>query len=146
MMRKEPATRGEIYIVDHDPVVRDMLSIALSREGYDVVCFADGPSLMAAARSRVPACVLIELNIPGKSGLDVLKELHADNYPAPILMVSGEGNIATAVDAVKHGAFDFIEKPLRGPDLVARLTAAIDSLSAGRRRKACRMNFLDTID
>jgi FixJ family two-component response regulator len=75
---------------------------------------------------------LIDLNIPGKSGLDVLKELHADRYPAPILMISGGGDIATAVDAVKHGAFDFIEKPFRGPDVVARLTAAIDALPGQR--------------
>jgi FixJ family two-component response regulator len=131
-MKKEPATRGEIYVVDDDPVVRDMLSIVLSREGYDVVCFADGPSLMAATRSSVPVCILIDLNIPGKSGIDVLKELYAGNYPAPILMISGEGDIATAVCAVKHGAFDFIEKPFRGPDVVARLDAAIDAHSGKR--------------
>jgi FixJ family two-component response regulator len=87
---------------------------------------------MAAARSSVPVCILIDLNIPGKSGIDVLKELYAGNYPAPILMISGEGDIATAVDAVKHGAFDFIEKPFRGPDVVARLDAAIDARSARR--------------
>jgi FixJ family two-component response regulator len=129
MIKKEPAPRREIYVVDDDPVVRDVLSIVLSREGYDVVCFADGPSLMAAARDRVPVCILIDLNIPGKSGIEVLKELYADDYPAPVVMISGEGDIATAVCAVKHGAIDFIEKPFRGSDVIERLNAAIDSHS-----------------
>jgi FixJ family two-component response regulator len=132
MMQEEPATRGEIYVVDDDPMVRDMLSIVLSRAGFRVVCFADGPSLIAAAAARIPACILIDLNNPGKSGIDVLKEFHANSYPSPILMISGEGDIATAVCAMKHGAYDFIEKPFRGADVIARLNAAIDSHAGNR--------------
>jgi FixJ family two-component response regulator len=101
--------------------------VVLSTGGYDVICFADGAALLAVARSRTPAAILLDVHIPGKSGLDILKELHGEDYPAPIFMISGQGDIAMAVSAIKNGALDFIEKPFRGTDLVTRLDEAIDA-------------------
>jgi FixJ family two-component response regulator len=124
-MPEKPASRGEIFVVDDDPAVRETLSMVLSAGGYQVICFADGAALLAVARSRTPACILLDVHIPGKSGLDVLKELHGEDYPAPIFMISGQGDIAMAVDAIKSGALDFIEKPFRGSEIVARLDEAI---------------------
>jgi FixJ family two-component response regulator len=124
-MAEKPASRGEIFVVDDDPAVRETLSMVLSAGGYRVICFADGAALLAVARSRTPACILLDVHIPGKSGLDILKELHGENYPAPIFMISGQGDIPMAVNAIKGGALDFIEKPFRGSEIVARLDAAI---------------------
>ena len=104
----------EIFVVDDDPAVRETLSIVLSAAGYQSICFADGDALLAVARSRCPACILLDVHIPGRSGLDILEELHAEDYPAPIFMISGKGDIAMAVNAIKNGALDFIEKPFRG--------------------------------
>jgi len=80
---------------------------------------------LAVARNRTPACILLDVHIPGKSGLDILKELHGEDYPAPIFMISGQGDISMAVSAIKSGALDFIEKPFRGTEIVARLNEAI---------------------
>jgi FixJ family two-component response regulator len=124
-MAETPLSRGEIFVVDDDPAVRATLSVVLSGGGYQVVCFADGAALLAVARSRTPACILLDVNIPGKSGLDILKELRGEDYPAPIFMISGQGDIATAVTAIKNGALDFIEKPFRGNEIVSRLEEAI---------------------
>jgi len=124
-MAETPASRGEIFVVDDDPAVRDTLAVVLSTAGYNVVCFADGAALLAVARGRTPAAILLDVHIPGKSGLDILKELHGEDYPAPIFMISGHGDIAMAVSAIKNGALDFIEKPFRGTDLVTRLDEAI---------------------
>jgi FixJ family two-component response regulator len=132
-MTEKPATRGEIFVVDDDPAVRETLSIVLSAGGYQVVCFADGAALLAVARTRTPSCILLDVHIPGKSGLDVLKELHGEDYPAPIFIISGQGDIAMAVSAIKNGALDFIEKPFRGNEIVARLNEAIDAYA---RRQA----------
>lgn len=132
-MSDRTAPRGEVFVVDDDPAVRDTLSIVLAAGGYQVVCFADGAALLPIARSRTPACILLDVHIPGKSGLDILKELHGEDYPAPIFMISGQGDIAMAVSAIKNGALDFIEKPFRGSEIVARLNEAID---AHTRRKA----------
>ena len=117
-MAEKAPSRGEIFVVDDDPAVRDTLSMVLSAGGYQVICFADGAALLAVARTRTPACILLDVHIPGKSGLDILKELHGEDYPAPIFMISGQGDIAMAVNAIKSGALDFIEKPFRGSETV----------------------------
>jgi FixJ family two-component response regulator len=131
-MDEKPISRGEIFVVDDDPAVRETLSIVLSAAGYQVICFADGTALLAVARSRIPACILLDVHIPGRSGLDILKELHGEDYPAPIFIISGQGDIAMAVSAIKNGALDFIEKPFRGSEIVARLEEAIGAYA--RRR------------
>jgi FixJ family two-component response regulator len=126
-MAENLPSRGEIFVVDDDPAVRETLSMVLSVGGYQVICFADGAALLAVARTRTPACILLDVHIPGKSGLDILKELRGEDYPAPIFMISGQGDISMAVSAIKHGALDFIEKPFRGSEIVARLDEAIDA-------------------
>src|SRR3984893_1655675 len=103
-MAEKSAARGEIFVVDDDPAVREPLSVVLSAGGYQVICFADGAALLAVARGRTPSCILLDVNIPGQSGLDILKELHGEDYPAPIFMISGHGDIAMAVNAIKGGA------------------------------------------
>ncbi len=134
-MTKKHPPRGEIFVVDDDPAVRETLSVVLSAGGYRVICFADGAALLEVARSRTPSCILLDVNIPGKSGLDILKELHGEDYPAPIFIISGQGDIAMAVSAIKSGALDFIEKPFRGSEIVVRLDEAI---AAYARRQAER--------
>ena len=129
-MSDKAGSRGEIFVVDDDPAVRDTLSMVLSAGGYKVICFADGAALLSVARSRTPACILLDVHIPGKSGLDILKELHGEDYPAPIFMISGQGDIAMAVSAIKNGALDFIEKPFRGSEIVARLKAEYEAARA----------------
>ena len=124
-MSGEVGSKSEIVIVDDDAAVRETLSLVFSREGYEVTCFADGASFLAAARARVPACILLDVYIPGRSGLDILKDLNAGDYPAPIFIISGQGDIPMAVDAIKHGALDFIEKPFSGSIVAARVRDAI---------------------
>ncbi len=141
----EQASGGEVFVVDDDPAGRETLSIVLSAAGYQVICFADGESLLAVARNRSPACILLDVHIPGRSGLDILAELHAEDYPAPIFMISGKGDIAMAVNAIKNGALDFIEKPFRGKEIVSRVEEAIEAFSrrrdAGQSSKAPSYNF-----
>jgi FixJ family two-component response regulator len=134
-MNEKPSSRGEIFVVDDDAAVRETLSIVLSAGGYEVICFADGAALLSVARNRTPAAVILDVHIPGRSGLDILKELHGEEYPAPIFIISGQGDIAMAVSAIKNGALDFIEKPFRGNEIVMRLNEAIEAYA---RRQADR--------
>ena len=76
---------------------------------------------------RIPGCVLIDVHLPACSGLDVLRRLDAQHYPAPILVISGRGDIPTAIDAIRSGALDFIEKPFDPTNVVARVRGAIDT-------------------
>jgi FixJ family two-component response regulator len=126
-MNQQIAAPGEIFIVDDDPAVRDALSVVFSLEGYRVTSFAEGASLLGAARSTTPACILIDVHMPGMSGLDVLKKLNAQHYAAPIFIISGQADIPMAVDAIKHGALDFIEKPFDANTVVARVREAIEA-------------------
>jgi two-component system, LuxR family, response regulator FixJ len=117
----------EVFIVDDDPMVRDVLSEVFAQAGYRASSFIDGASFVAAARERIPACVILDIYMPGRSGLEILKDLDAPNYPAPIFVASGRGDIPSAVEAIKSGAFDFIEKRLDAATLVARVGEAIEA-------------------
>ncbi len=122
-------------MVDDDPAVRATLVTVFTAAGYQVTAFAEGASFLAHARQRTPDCIIIDVHIPGRSGLDILKELNAAEYPAPIFIMSGQGDIAMAVDAIRNGALDFIEKPFRGSTVVTRVRTAIEAWME-RREKA----------
>jgi two-component system, LuxR family, response regulator FixJ len=111
--------RTELFVVDDDPTMRDTLSVVFTHEGYQVSGFAEGTSFLEVARTRTPCCVLLDVNMPGRSGIDILKELDAQRYDAPIFIISAQGDIPLAVDAIKNGAFDFIEKPFAPGTVVA---------------------------
>jgi two-component system, LuxR family, response regulator FixJ len=132
----------EIFIVDDDPSVRAALAVVLSGEGFEVTGFPDGDAFLTAARARTPTCVLIDVHLPGRSGLEVLKVLDAQHYPAPIFVISGQGDIPTAIDAIRNGAFDFIEKPFDPATIVARVRGAIDAWqSLGAEDSILASNF-----
>lgn len=118
-------SKGEVFVIETDAASREQLSNALQQSAYDVICFADGASLLSEAKERMPACVVLEMP-PDRSALDVLKRLREENCMAPVLVTSANGSIAMAVDAIKSGAADFIEKPFRTHDIVDRIDAAID--------------------
>lgn len=129
-------SKGEVFVIETDAASREQLSSALQQSAYDLICFADGASLLSEAKARMPACVLLEMP-PDRSALDVLKRLREENCMAPVLVTSANGSIAMAVDAIKSGATDFIEKPFRTHDIVGRIDAAIDEVAqpgASRQR------------
>jgi FixJ family two-component response regulator len=128
----------EIFIVDDDPVVRDLLTEVFHQAGYQVMSFVDGASFAIAAKARIPACVILDIYLPGRSGLEILKDIDAANYPAPIFIASGRGDIPTAVQAIKSGAFDFIEKRMEADALVARVHEAIQARAQRPRESDSR--------
>jgi two-component system, LuxR family, response regulator FixJ len=124
----------EICVVDGDRTACALLSMSLTLEGYRVSTFVDGSSFLAAVRTRPPACVLLDLYLPGKSTLEILKDLDAGNYPAPIFVMSGHGDIPTAIAAVKAGAHDFIEKRADADEIIVRVGEAIGAWASRRRQ------------
>jgi FixJ family two-component response regulator len=132
-MSQAAPSNGEIFIVDDDPAIRQMLSIVFAQAGFHATCFAEGSALLASAHTAVPACIILDVNIPGRSGLDILKQLNAEDYPAPIFVISGQGDIPMAVDAIRNGALDFIEKPFRASTVVTRVKDCIEAWSHRRQ-------------
>jgi two-component system, LuxR family, response regulator FixJ len=130
-MKASDSAPENVYVVDDDNAVRDALSVMLSLEGFQVFGFADGESFLAAVRQHEPDCIILDVHMPGRSGLDILKELNQRQSAVPLFIISGQGDIPMAVDAIKNGALDFIEKPFHVETLVARIREAV----AAARRK-----------
>jgi len=125
-MDERTGSRAELFVVDDDPCVREALSVVFGLEGFLVTGFAEGGSFLASARTRMPNCILLDVHMPGRSGIDILKELDAHHYGAPIFVISAAGDIPMAVEAIKNGAFDFIEKPFDLEAVVLRVRKAIE--------------------
>lgn len=135
------STSNLIYIVDDDPAVRDALSIIFDMEEFSVESFDNGDAFLAAAGQSEPACVILDVHMPGRSGIDILKSLNADEYPAPIFIISGQGDIPMAVNAIKQGAFDFIEKPFDADTVVQRVREAIEATARRKDAKGGLQDF-----
>ena len=118
----EPAV---IFIVDDDPAVGDALSLVFALEGFKPRTFLNGDDFLAALAHERPACVLLDVHMPGRSGLDILKAMDVSKFPAPVFIISGQGDIPMAVSAIKLGAFDFIEKPFQADHVVASIRSAL---------------------
>ncbi len=129
MMSIANGASREVFVVDGDPTARESLATLLADAGYQITLFADGTSLVEEARARAPACIILDLHIPGGSGLEILQKLDAKRYPAPILVVSGRSDVPGVVEAIKRGAFDYIEKHRVTDDLVARIGEAVEAVA-----------------
>src|SRR5438128_3642522 len=101
-----------ILIVDDEPGIRQSLAGVLEDEGFAVAAVGSGEQCLRAFEQRIYACVLLDVWLPGIDGLETLERLRAAYPDVGVVMISGHGNIETAVRATKLGAFDFIEKPL----------------------------------
>ena len=122
-----------VFIVDDDPSVRDALSLLLRIEGFAPRVFGDAGSFLEAFRQRQPACVVLDVNLPDESGLQVLRELAVERTPPPVVVMSGQGDIATVVAAMKFGAIDFLQKPFSANAMADRVREAV---TAYRRARA----------
>lgn len=111
--------------------MRELLAAVLSLEGYPVKSFADGETFLRTAGSRTPVCLFLDVMMPGRSGLEVLKELAARRYAAPIFLISGRSDTPIVVDALKSGAHDFLRKPF---DPYAAVERVRDAVAVWNRR------------
>ncbi|MEM1046582.1 MAG: response regulator [Pseudomonadota bacterium] len=135
-----------IYIVDDDEAVRDALSFVFEQEGFAVRAFEDGEAFVSDAAASSPACVLLDVHMPGRSGIDILRSLNANHYAAPIFIISGQGDIPLAVAAIKEGAFDFIEKPFDVDTVVRRVSDAISAMSEEKAADASSLGDFEGKD
>lgn len=131
-----PATIQSVNIVDDDPSMRDALAVVFMLADYRVSLFPDAEAFLATAPVQQPAALIIDLHLPGLSGLSLLKRLNAARYAAPIIMISADSGVSNAVEAVKCGAFDYLTKPLDGRDLVARVGMAIAAFERENQTQA----------
>ncbi|GLS76153.1 DNA-binding response regulator [Oharaeibacter diazotrophicus] len=119
---------GSVFIVDDDSSVRDALTVVFDLEGFTARAFANGDDFLEAIGTDAPDCVLLDVHMPGRSGLDVLKAIDLSTFAAPVFVISGQGDIPMAVSAIKLGAVDFIEKPFDAETVVGRVRQAMEAM------------------
>jgi two-component system response regulator FixJ len=114
-----------VALIEDDEAVLHSLQLLLQRRGVAVRCFRSAESFLASLPADVPDCVVTDVRMPGLSGLDLQRELKRLGVGVPVILITGHGDIAMAVTALKDGASDFIEKPFDDDRLVESLTKAM---------------------
>jgi len=114
----------DVYIADADLAFRSAVASSLETQGYHVTLFSDGQSLLAATRHHVPGCIVLDSEVSGTTGNDLLGEI-GHRIAAPIVMMSDHANIEMAVSAMKKGAKDFMSKPCFADAVVGRVQLAL---------------------
>jgi len=113
------AKKGTVYIVDDDEAVRDSLQWLLEGKDWRVRCFDSAESFLARYDPREIACLIVDIRMGGMSGLDLQDRLIERKSPLPIVFITGHGDVPMAVDTMKKGALDFIQKPFNEPELLS---------------------------
>ena len=123
-----------VYVVDDEPMMREALTLLLANAGIASQPFASAEAFLSAVPKTVPVCGLIDVRLPGMSGIELLKELANQNIDAAIIVISGHGDVPMAVAAMKAGAVHFVEKPF-DPEVLLELIdeARRRTSSSGRR-------------
>lgn len=118
-----------VFIVDDDADVRTSLSRALSTRGYATEAFASAQDFLDSDAVERQGCLVLDYGLPGMTGLDLQQHLIKRKHMIPIIFITGHGGVPEAVEAVKHGAIDFLEKPFRPDVLISRIEAAFATLA-----------------
>ncbi|MCU0255378.1 MAG: sigma-54 dependent transcriptional regulator [Vicinamibacterales bacterium] len=117
---------GRVLVIDDEAAIRESMRMILEYEGYECALAASGPEGLSAVERESPDLVFLDVRMPGMDGLEVLDRIKAGNDTLPVVIVSGHGTVATAVEATKRGAFDFIEKPLERERVLVTVRNALD--------------------
>jgi FixJ family two-component response regulator len=138
--RRAPSEDSVVFIVDDDPIVRGAIRTLLATVGHQVQLFESARDLLQSNLPKVPSCLVLDIRLPGLSGLDLQAELTNVGLPIPIIFITGHGDIPMSVKAMKAGAVDFLTKPLRHQDLLDAVTKALD---CDRKRRKVEENIRD---
>ena len=114
-----------IMVVDDDAGVRNAMRSLLKSVGLESVQYASAQEFLTAYQPSQPGCLVLDIRMPGMSGLELQQQLNLSGAVIPVIFMTGHGDIPMAVEAMQHGAFDFLQKPFRDQDLLDRIQRAI---------------------
>jgi FixJ family two-component response regulator len=115
-----------VFVVDDDVSVRESLELLIRYEGWHAETFASADEFLSRPRALVPSCLILDLSLPGLSGLDLQKRIATERTDMPIIFITGHGDIPSSVQAMKAGAVEFLTKPFTDVDLLASIRQAIE--------------------
>ncbi|NEV00375.1 response regulator FixJ [Bradyrhizobium uaiense] len=123
-------TRRTILVIDDDPAVRDSLAFLLDVNGFAVTTYETATAFLDHFARNAADCIVSDIRMPGMSGLDLVRKLKADAVACPVILMTGHGDVALAVEAMKAGAVDFIEKPFEDEALLRAIGEALKTQSS----------------
>jgi two-component system, LuxR family, response regulator FixJ len=118
-------TQPKVYLVDDQPSVRNALGEMLSVFGFQVETFASADEFLAQVTKAQPGCVVADVRMPGRDGIELVREIVRRELPLPVVLISGHADVPMAVAGIKAGAEDFIEKPVNDTELVAAINRCL---------------------
>ncbi len=125
-----------VFVVDDEPDVRAALRLLIKSVGFQVECFESADEFFTQYDPVRQGCLILDVRMPGMSGMDLQEKLHASQSILPIIMISGHGEIPMAVKAVQNGAIDFLQKPFSDQQLLDRIAQALELDSSRRNNQA----------
>src|SRR6478736_7126669 len=135
-----PAKR-KVYVIDDDEAMRDSLDFLLGAADFDVTLFESAQHFLDALPGVDFGCVVSDVRMPGIDGIELLKRLKADRRTFPVLIMTGHGDVPLAVEAMKLGAVDFLEKPFEDDRLIGMIEAALRQAESSARNEAATLDI-----
>ena len=125
-MEKPREPQSTVFVVDDDEAVRASLRLLLKSVGLPATAYSSAQEFLAGYDPRHPGCVVLDVRMPGMSGLELQQILNVRGATIPVIFITGHGDIPMAVEAMQHGAFEFLQKPFRDQDLLDRVQRALE--------------------
>jgi FixJ family two-component response regulator len=129
-------TNATVFVVDDDAAMRDSLGDLIRSVGLRVELFDSAQDFLRSERPDVPGCLVLDVRMPGQSGLDLQRRLNEAGVAIPIIFITGHGDVPMGVHAMKAGALEFLTKPFRDQDLLDAIQQALDRDCAAREERA----------
>ncbi|WP_232831175.1 response regulator transcription factor [Peristeroidobacter agariperforans] len=129
----ENPSKPVVYIVDDDDGMRRAVSTLLTTIGHSTIAYASPTEFLAKYDPSKPSCLVLDVRMPEMSGLEVQQQLNRSGSMLPVILITGHGDVPMAVQAMKDGAFDFLQKPFRDEDLLDRIRRALQQDAENRR-------------
>ena len=124
-----PDSKPIVFVIDDDVSVRESLELLIGYEGWQAEIFASADEFLSRPRPSVPSCLILDLSLPGLSGLDLQKRIARDRTDMPIIFITGHGDIPSTVQAMKAGAVEFLTKPFTDDALLSAIRQALERSS-----------------
>lgn len=128
-------SKPTVFIVDDEEAVRDSLQWLLESSGLTVALFDSAEAFLSSYQPDQPGCLVVDVRMPGMSGLELQEQLAEQHYAIPVIFITGHGDVPMAVQAVKHGAVDFLEKPFNDKELLQIIQRCLEQDRQNRERK-----------
>jgi two-component system, LuxR family, response regulator FixJ len=133
--------RGNVYVIDDDEAMRDSLDFLLGSAGFHITLFESAHHFLDAVSSLDFGCVVSDVRMPGIDGIELLKRMKTSHSAFPIVIMTGHGDVPLAVEAMKLGAVDFLEKPFEDDRLIGMIDAALKQAESSARSEAATLDI-----